>query len=255
MIKYRLNPHAHSNHSDGELGIEEIGNIAHDKNTHIFVTDHNNVDAHRDFEHSMIGAGVEIKDESGIDVLILGIKDDILTLFDEEIEHRLDPHNPIYGTVNISATELTGIAEEMGHTIILPHVGTAEGALMLPENEQEELARKKVLVEYNGRIGKGINRLAKRFAQKFKLPTIAGGDSHISAYDQYTSTYTKIRSKVELTPIEMLQRVKERRGAGMRISAPGIMESLATEKQILKAGGMKMLQMVAKCKRKQLFGT
>jgi predicted metal-dependent phosphoesterase TrpH len=255
MIKYRVNPHAHSIHSDGDSTMEQINDIAHNKKTHIFVTDHNNVDGHKDFESPLIGAGVEVKVDSGVDILICGEREGILMLFEQEIEHLLDPNNPIYGTVNISATELTGIAEEMGHTIILPHIGTAEGALILPENEQAELARKRVLVEYNGRIGKGINRLAKRFAQKFRLATIAGGDSHISAYDQYTSTYTKIRSKEELTSAEMLQRLKKRKGAGMRISAPGIMESLATGKQILKAGGMKMLQIVARCKRKQLFGT
>lgn len=235
--------------------MEEIDKIAHEKNTHIIVTDHNTVNGHRDFKSPMIGAGVEIKTNSGVDILVCGEREKILELFYQELESRLDPSNPIFGEMDISATELVGLAREMNHEVILPHIGTSEGALMLPKNEQEELVRKKVLVEYNGRIGKGINRLAKRFAQKFRLATIAGGDSHISAYDQYTSTYTKIRSKVELTPIEMLQRVKERRGAGMRISAPGIMESLATGKQILKAGGMKMLQMFAKCKRRQLFGT
>jgi predicted metal-dependent phosphoesterase TrpH len=254
-MKYRLNPHAHSIHSDGECDMKEIDSIATQNNTHIFVTDHNNVDGHREFTSSMIGTGVEIKVDSGVDILVCGEREEILKLFDQEIEHLLDPSNPIYGTVNISATELTGIAEEMGHTIILPHIGTAEGALILPSDEQEELARKRVLVEYNGRIRKGLNRLAKRFAQKFKLPTVAGGDSHISAYDQYTSTHTKLRSKEKLTPIEMLRKLQRKKGSGMRISTPGMMESLATGKQILKAGGMKMLQMVAKCKRKQLFGT
>lgn len=255
MITYRLNPHAHSSYSDGESSMEEIDAIAHANNTHIFVTDHNTVDGHRDFVSRMIGAGLEVKTNTGVDILICGEREEILSLFNNEIEHRLDPDNPIYGEVDISVIELIGLAKEMGHEIILPHIGTAEGVLMLPENEQEEVARKRVFVEYNGRIGRSINKLAKSFAKKFKLPTIAGGDSHIRAYHQYTSTHTKLRSKDELTPIEMLQTLKKRKGSGMRISTPGIMESLATGKQILKAGGMKMLQMVAKYKRKQIFGT
>lgn len=255
MVKYRLNPHAHSVHSDGECSMEEIDSIALQNNTHIFVTDHNTVDGHRDFESPMIGAGFEAKVDSGIDILVLGEREEILELFYQEIESRLDPTNPTYGEISISATELVGLAREMGHEIILPHIGTSEGALMLPADDQQELARKRVLVEYNGRIGKGLNRLAKRFAQKFKLPTIAGGDSHISAYDQYTSTHTKLRSREKLTPIEILRKLRRKKNSGMRISTPGVMESLATGKQILKAGGMKMLQMVAKYKRKQLFGT
>ncbi|PIR54337.1 hypothetical protein COU75_01360 [Candidatus Peregrinibacteria bacterium CG10_big_fil_rev_8_21_14_0_10_42_8] len=255
MHAYRLNPHAHSIHSDGESSMEEIDTIARENSTHIFVTDHNTVDGHRGFVSEMIGAGIEVKTNTGVDILVCGNRTNILSLFDDELEHRLDPRNPIYGEVDISAIDLVGLAKEMGHEVILPHIGTSEGMLMLPKNEQEEVARNKVFVEYNGRIGRGINRLAKRFAQKFKLPTIAGGDSHIRAYDQYTSTHTKVRSKETLTPIEMLQTLRKRKGSGMRISTPGMMESLATGKQILKAGGMKMLQMVAKYKRKQIFGT
>ena len=233
--------------------MEEIDEIAHTKNTYIFVTDHNTVEGHREYRSDKIGAGIEVTTKSGVDIIICGNHQDILALFDNELDGLQDPTNPLYGEMDISAANLVGIAKEMGHEIILPHVGTVQGALMLPEKEQEELARKDVLVEYNGRLPRKMNKWAKAFAKKFRLKPIAGGDSHIRAFNQYTSTNSSIKSDKNLSPIEALRMIHKKKRHSMRISTPGILESIATGKQVLKAGGMKILQMAAKYKQRQIL--
>jgi len=255
MIKQRLNPHAHSTASDGELSIEQIEEIAKRRTTKIIVTDHNSVEAHREFTSQMIGAGIEVKTQEGVDILVCGRRTEILQLFDQELEQRVDPNNPIFGEMNISAVKLVGLAREMGHEVILPHPGTLEGVTMLSQGDQKELARHDPLVELNGRMTWRINRIAKGFAKQLGLKLIAGGDSHIEGYDQYASTQNTLKDDRDLAPEDILTKLRlERKRHRMRVSRPGFRESIATGKQVLKAGGLKVLQMLAKYKGKYLFG-
>ncbi|MBT7494287.1 MAG: hypothetical protein HN666_03555, partial [Candidatus Peribacter sp.] len=177
-------------------------------------------------------------------------------LFDDHLQSLVDPENPIFGEVDISPVDLVGLAREMGHEVILPHPGTAEGATMLSVKTQEELARHDPLVESNGRMTRKINRIAKQFAKRLNLKLIAGGDSHIEGFDQYSTSYNQVKHDQILTPQQMLQTLREeRKRHKMQVSKPSFRESLATGRQVLAKGGLKMLQMFAKYKRRQLFGT
>lgn len=256
MIKQRINPHAHSTESDGELTIEEIDMAARVKGIKQVVTDHNTVDAHRLFESDMIGAGIEVKTENGVDIIVSGSREGVIELFDEHLQPLVDPSNPIFGEINISPVELVGLAREMGHEILLPHPGTVEGATMLSIKTQEELARHDPLVESNGRMSRNMNRIAKEFARRLGLKLIAGGDSHIEGYNQYTTSYNQVKVEQDLPPEALLKTLRtKRKRHKMRVSKPSLRETLATGRQVLAKGGLKMLQMLAKYKGRQLFGT
>jgi|GEM_PF-1804486 predicted metal-dependent phosphoesterase TrpH len=256
MIKQRFNPHAHSTASDGELTIEQIDTIARLTDTKQIVTDHNTVDAHRRFSSDRIGGGIEVKTKNGVDILVCGPRNKIIGLFDDHLQSLVDPQNPIFGEINISPVELVGLAREMDLEVILPHPATAEGTTMLSLKTQEELARHDPLVESNGRMTRRINKTAKQYARQYGLKLIAGGDSHIEGYDQYTTSFNQVKHNEILTPEEMLTKLRqEHKRHKMRVSKPSFRESLATGKQVLAKGGLKMLQMFAKYKGRQLFGT
>lgn len=254
MVNTRLNPHAHSIHSDGEVDMETMNAIGIAKGVHIIGSDHNNVDGHRGETFSHVGAGVELKSSSGVDVVLAGNQRDVVQLFDDVFAPKLNPRNPVFGEIGMPTYRISGIGMEAGLEPIIVHPGTCEGAGVLSRKEQAEIAKQGPLVEINGRLGDNPNAYASHYARHFRQTIIAGGDSHIMANDQYTSTFNEVDVDEDMAPHEILRHIRLNQGGHkMQVSRPKLREALATARQVLKSGGRKVAAAFAKCLTRRMI--
>ena len=209
--QYRIDPHGHTEYTDGVLSPLEVLQEAEREEMIVGISDHNIIEAIRTLmkqaqddvgvgelmRHHLI-PGVEIQAREGAELLVYGTTPAHLDEFyRREIEEPqlLHPDEPIYEPVDMSIIDLVKQCRRWEMEIVVPHYGARHyGIGKLPHEVRRRLNhelreyRDHVCVERNPYVSRFANLKAITYAlsRRNRFPIIASSDNHNQRHGSYT---------------------------------------------------------------------